>query len=288
MLRIYIILIVGVISSALSVIFIRESTEPPVMLASYRVLLAALILMPLYWRDRKRLGDGSLNEVWHRSWIPGLVLGVHFIFWVVGARMTTAANANLIVSLMPIVMPFLVFVMFQERIQAREAVATAMAIVGMLLLTVEDFSINRTHFNGDILCLIAMILFAYYLALARKNRHVASVWLYIVPVYLIAGVASFIVACFFSSPIHSYEPYNALMIMLLAVVSTVIGHSALNYAMQHLRGQTVTVVNMGQFIVAGVFGYFLYQEVPTTVFYVATSLFLFAMGLIMVNQRNSD
>lgn len=288
MIRVFIILLVGVFSSALSVIFIRESTEPPVMLAAYRVLIAGLILLPWYWRDRQRLGDGSLSDVWQRSWVPGVVLGIHFIFWVIGARMATAANANLIVNLMPIVMPFFVFVMFRERIRVKEIVATVIAIAGMLLLAIDDFSINRQHFNGDILCLIAMILFAYYLALARKNKHVPSVWLYIVPVYLIAGTGAFIAACFFSSPLHAYATYNLAMILSLAVVSTVIGHSALNYAMQHLRGQTVTVVNMGQFIVAGGFGFLLYQEVPSVIFYLSSTMLIFAMVLIMVNQRNPD
>lgn len=277
----YLILIIGLCASAVSFVFIRESTEPPVMLASYRVLFAAILLVPVYWRDLKRFGDAPFKDILKRSWIPGLVLGFHFIAWVIGARMTPGANANLIVTLMPVVMPFFMLLMFDERIQRRELIATCIAVVGMLLLTIDDFHVSRDYFMGDLICFISMLLFAWYLALARKNRSVASVWLYIVPVYFIAGISTLIIAMFFSSPIHHYTAYNALMIFLLAAVSTVIGHSALNYAMQKLRGQTVTIINMAQFIVAGIFGYWIYNEIPTLGFYLASALLLFAMWLII-------
>ncbi|MBX2879472.1 MAG: DMT family transporter [Granulosicoccus sp.] len=276
-----VILCVGVCASALSVVFIRETTEAPIMLAAWRVLIAGLLLLPLYYRDQRRHGSESLSAVIQRSWFPGVILGVHFIAWVVGARMTPAANANLIVNILPVVMPFFMFAMFSERIGARELVATIIAIAGMLLLGASDFSISQKHFQGDLVCLFSMLLFAVYLALARRNKDVPTVWLYVVPVYLIAGVSTFIVALFFSSPFRPYTAYDLCMILALAVVSTVIGHSALNYAMQHLRGQTVSVVNMGQFVVGGIAGFLLYQEIPRPAFYLASALLVLAMWLVI-------
>ena len=78
------------------------------------------------------------------------------------------------------------------------------------------------------------------------------------------------------------------MIICLAVVSTVIGHSALNYAMQRLRGQTVSIVNMGQFLIAGIGGYLLYNEIPTKAFYLSGALLVCAMVLVIVNQKDTD
>jgi len=283
-----VILITGVIASALSVVFIRESTEPPVMLAAYRVLIAAIVLLPIYLRDRRTYGDQTFSNIVKRSFLPGLILAAHFILWVVGARMTSAANANLIVNLMPIIMPFFMLFMFNERIRSIEVIATLIAIVGMLVLGLDDYSLNRTYFHGDLVCLLAMFLFAFYLALARRYCVIPSVWLYIVPVYATAGFATLIAALFFSSPLHQFSAYNVMMIMLLALVSTVIGHSALNYAMQRLRGQTVSVVNMAQFIIGGICGYLLYQEIPTERFYVASAWLVVAMGLVIYNQSRTE
>ena len=185
-------------------------------------------------------------------------------------------------------MPFLMYRYFSEQIQRRELLATFIAIAGMVILTASDFSVSAQYVAGDLLSFISMLLFAIYLAIARKHAALASVWLYIVPVYLVAGVSTFIIACFFSSPWHHYTAYNLTMIICLAVVSTVIGHSALNYAMQRLRGQTVSIVNMGQFLIAGIGGYLLYNEIPTKAFYLSGALLVCAMVLVIVNQKDTD
>jgi len=281
-------LIAGVIASALSFVFIRESSEPPAMLAAMRVLLAGLILLPIYLRERKRHGDLPISGVCRRSLLPGFVLGIHFIAWVLGARLTTAANATLIVNLVPVVMPFLMYRYFSEQIQTRELLATFIAIAGMVILTASDFSVSSDYVAGDLLSFVSMILFAAYLAFARKHAALPSLWLYIVPVYLVAGISTFIIACFFSSPWHHYTAYNLTMIVCLAVISTVLGHSALNYAMQRLRGQTVSIVNMGQFLIAGIGGYLLYNEIPGKAFYLSSALLVGAMILVIANQNDTD
>ena len=277
------VLFFGVTASALSVVFIRESVEAPIMLAAWRVLLAGIVLLPVYWYQQRRHGREPFRVVWRRSWLPGVILGVHFVGWVIGARLTPAANANLIVNILPVVMPFFMFAMYQERIRRGELVATAIAVAGLLLLGFSDYRIDPNHFRGDVVCFAAMLLFAWYLAFARHYHDLPSVWLYIVPVYLIAGVGTFVVALFFSSPFRSYTMYDVTMILSLAIVSTVIGHSALNYAIQRLRGQTVSVVNMGQFVIGGIAGYLLYQEIPALTFYAASALLVVAMWLVIRN-----
>lgn len=242
------------------------------MLASWRVLLAALILAPAYYIARRRYGDASFPDVIKRSLLPGLILSIHFIAWVVGARLTPGANATLIVNLMPLVMPFFMYFLYQEKLQKRELFATGLAMAGLVILSISDVQISREHFTGDVLCLISMVLFAAYLALARTNlESVPSVWLYIVPMYAVAGVTSLAIAAATGPVVPTFDWYNLLMVFLLAAVSTVIGHTALNFAMQKLRGQTVTLMNMLQFVVAGYAGYVMYQEIPTPLFYVASA-----------------
>jgi len=251
------------------------------MLAAWRVLLAAIMLLPLYIRARRRYGDAPFFDIVKRSLIPGLILSVHFIFWVYGARLTPGANATLIVTLMPLVMPFFMLFLYQEQVSRIEVIATALAIVGILILAFNDFQISAAHLKGDVLCLLSMILFAAYLALARRNLDaVKSVWLYIVPLYATAGLFSLLAAALTGPVMPSFEPYNVLMVLLLAGLSTVIGHTALNFAMQHMRGQTVTLLNMLQFVVAGIAGFIMYTEIPSTLFYVASALIV--AGILLV------
>lgn len=256
------------------------------MLAAWRVLLSALFLLPAYYFARKKYGDESISKVFMRSFIPGVILSLHFIAWVAGARLTPAANATLIVNLMPLVMPFLMYFMYQEKLQKHELWATGLAMAGLVLLSINDISISREHFTGDVLCFVSMLLFAAYLSLARKKLNaVASLWLYLVPMYLVAGLCSFIIAAATGPVMPTMTPYNIAMVVMLAAVSTVIGHSALNLAMQKMRGQTVTLMNLLQFVIAGLVGYKLYQEIPSTLFYIASAMMLCALLVVILKSN---
>ena len=280
----FILLIIGVFASSTSFVYIRESTEAPVMLAAYRLLLTCLLISPIFVRDYRRYHKDELGKLFRSAIGPGFVLGIHFITWVIGARMTTGANATLIVTLVPLAMPFFMVFMYQERITRNEVMATALALLGMVILAFGDFNISMEYLAGDLVCLVSMILFAYYLALAKDSARYESIWLYVFPMYLLAGIFCFILALFFSSPVHVYSPYEGLMILLLAVVPTIGGHTILNFSMQKFRGQTVSIINMSQFIFAGIVAYFIYTEIPTREFYIASLLFLLSIWLVMKSK----
>jgi len=256
------------------------------MLASWRVLLAAIMLLPVYFYARRQHGDEPFLKIVQRSLVPGVILSIHFIAWVAGARLTPGANATLIVNLMPLVMPFLMFFMFNEKLIKREWLATGLAMLGIALLAIDDVKISKDHFNGDVLCFVSMILFALYLTFARKRMEsVPNLWLYIVPMYAVAGLISLGIAAATGPIAPTMEPYNIIMVLLLAAVSTVIGHSALNYAMQKLRGQTVTLTNLLQFVVAGIAGFLMYNEVPSAMFYIASALIIAGLLIAILGKK---
>lgn len=268
-------LIFGVFACSTAIIMIKQSETPAMLLAAYRTLVAGVVLTPLYLRDRHRHRE-TIGGDWgvRRALFPGVLLGFHFITWIIAARMTEAANASLIVNLVPVVMPFLMHFLANERVNGYEQVGTVLALAGLFLLAGADFSASREHFWGDILCLVSMLFFSVYLAWARRHRQVPSTWLYVVPIYYIAGALSLLVALPFVDPIRAYPPRELLLIAGLGIVPTVIGHSILNYSMKHLRGQIVSLLNMGQFIPAGILAYFLFTEVPLPSFYLACVLVL--------------
>ncbi len=277
-------LLVGVFACSTAVIMIKACSEDAVLLSAYRLLIAAIALTPVFWRDYRRHRDRYGWPQLRASLLPGLLLGIHFISWIVAARMTTAANASLIVNLVPVVMPFLLIALVGERLTGGERIGTFVALIGLLLLSAADFQLSMTHFWGDMLCLGSMLFFATYLAFGRRNRKFPSMWLYVVPLYYFAGLFCLAIALFRVNPIKPYSLHNLLMIFGLGLIPTVVGHSILNQSLKNLRGQIVSIMNMGQFIFAGIMAYFLLDEMPAASFYPA-SLLLVAGGIVAVCAR---
>jgi drug/metabolite transporter (DMT)-like permease len=277
-------LLFGIFCCATAVIFIKASIEHPVLLSSYRLLVASVILTPIFLRNARKYPSEVVRQHVRAALLPGIILGLHFISWIIGARLTTAANASLIVNLVPVVIPFFLFAMIREKLTRAEFMGTIFALTGMCLLTLADFNLSRTYFWGDVLCFVSMLFFTVYLALGRKNRGLASIWLYLVPLYYIAGIFCFLVALGFVNPIKPYPPREIAFIFALGIIPTVMGHSILNYSMKFLRGQVVSVLNMGQFIFAGILAFFLLRESPDWTFYVA-SLLIVAGAWLAVNSE---
>lgn len=278
-------LVFGVAACSSSVIFIKLSTTDPVLLAGYRCLLASALMGPLFVREWKRLPAGEGGKLIRQTWIPGAILALHFISWILGARRTDSANATLIVNFVPMVMPIVLFALIRERVNRRETAGTAIAFAGVLVLGAADYRFRPEHFAGDLLCFLSMWLYAFYLAYGRMNRHFPSIWLYVIPVYFFSGWISVGAALALGRWPEVPSGPEWLWILGLAVFPTVLGHSIMNYSMRFFRGQLVGIVNVGQFISASVLAYLFLREVPATAFYPAAALVLTGAGVVVAGLR---
>lgn len=277
-------LVIGNCAGASSVIFVKDSGLPPAYLSSYRLLLGSLLLLPIYLRDRRRYKGHEDSARFKDLLLPGFLLAVHFITWTLGARMTLAAHATLIVNMNPVVMPFLLFAMLREKVNRPEIAGTLLAMVGVGILARSDFQASPTYFLGDIICFISMVLFVLYFTMGRKYRRIPSVWLYVVPVYFIGGVITFLCGLPMHPPWKGNTPWDFLMVLGLALFPTMIGHSTLNYCVRKMRGQVVALSTVSQFIFAGIMAYFHPRlgEVPTLSFILSSLLVIAGVGVALL------
>jgi drug/metabolite transporter (DMT)-like permease len=277
----YVLLLLGVFGCSTSVILIKASATHPAVLPAFRLLMAAVLLLPLFWRDRAKHRATYKREHLHRTWLPAIVLATHVISWTYGARLTFAAQATLIVNLVPVAIPFFLHSIVGERINRIEIFGTLVAIAGVALLTAHDAFAGTGDVLGNLVCFGSMLLFAWYLALGRANRDFPSLWLYVVPVYLKAGLVCALAAIPWLPTFAFGSAREWLLLLGMAVLPTILGHSLLNLSLRHFRGQIVSLCNAGQFIFAGVMAYFLFRETPAPLFYAGSLVVLAGIALVI-------
>jgi drug/metabolite transporter (DMT)-like permease len=281
-----VLLFTSVFAASTAVIMIKASTLQPALLAALRLFVATIVLTPVFIREvRRHRATYTWTHV-RASMLPGLILAVHFISWTIGARMTPTANASLIINLVPLAMPFFLAALIRERLTRNEITATVVALGAVAVLTITDLSLSAEYFWGDVICFVSMLFYAGYMALGRKNRDFPSVWLYLVPLYAIAGIACFALALFLVNPFQAYSEKDIWLVLGLGIIPTVIGHSLINRAMKYFRGQRVSIVNMGQFVFAGILAYFIFGETPQWTFYIASGL-LVVSAVIAIQEVTS-
>ncbi len=290
----YLLLLIGVYCCSTSVIFIKIGSTDPVVLSAYRLLIGGAVLIPFAIKALKKAGNVSLKDLFRRTIVPAAFLGIHFIIWIMGARLTPSANASLIVNMVPVVMPLLLLLVVHEKINRAEAVGTALAMAGVLYLGLSDFNLSRQHAIGDFACFLSMLGYAFYLIFARKNKDLPSIYIYVVPVYLMAGLLCLGLAIILElagADIVWFGENQAMewtSIIGLALVPTVLGHSLINWAFRLIRGQAIVIINLAQFIFAGIMGFILLKEVPQLTFYISSVMVVVGALVVILTAEKAE
>lgn len=246
--------------AASSVFFIKGSRLEPASLSAVRLLLSALILSPFAVRTWRQSNLGLRGFA--VSIPAALPLAAHYLSWFVGVRHTSAAMSTLIVNMTPVFMPFLVWVLLRERITKMELLGSIVAIAGVVVLTLGKDNSGENSVGGVLTCIVSIGLCSLYLALGRKYAKGRSLLAYIVPLYCIAGVISLVAAVVLGEKLPPITLFEIEMDLGAVIFPTVIGHTALNYAMAHLPSQVVSCSSLGQFVFVAILAVPIYGVWP--------------------------
>lgn len=261
-LKSYLILIAGVIGVASSVFFIKSSRLEPATLSAVRLIGSAAILTPFALLQLRRAG---LKPSWRSIAVAApaaLPLVLHYLTWFGGVRHTSAAMSTLIVNLTPVFMPFLVWALLRERINRGEMLGSIVAIAGIVVLTLGKDTSGQNTSAGILLCIGSIGLCSLYLAIGRKYARGRGLLAYVVPLYWIAGVLSLVAAIALRETLPPITRFEIAVAFGAIIFPTVIGHTALNYAMIHLPSQVVSISSLGQFVVVAILAVPIYGEYP--------------------------
>ncbi len=276
-------LILSVVCGATAVIFIKSSTSHPTMLAAVRLLLAGLILLPLAIRGHLRNPARDAVGLLRCAAPAAVLLAIHFVSWADGARRTPAANSSLIVNLVPVAVPILMLLFLKHSPRRHELLGTVVALAGVAVLTFPSLRLDAANLRGDLTCIGSMIALAGYLIFARGRPATIGLWPFVVTVYSLAGMLCAIVVTALGKWTMP-DGHEVLMLLGLAAIPTVVGHSALAASAQAVGAQVTSVFNLGQFIFAGLFAWVLLGELPS-VWLAPASVLVVAGALLSLGVR---
>ena len=283
----YLALFSSVLLLSTSVIMIKGGSVNPFVLAAWRMSMAVLLTFPFYAAARRRHPEFDRASGWRRSWLPGVLLGLHFLSWNLGTRLATPANSGLTLTILPLVTPFVLHAVAGDRITRGEWIGTACAFAGVAVMVGADFRLDLAHMTGDLICIGSIWLCALYMAIGRRNRDFPSVWLYLFPLNACTALTCLAVAVFQSDFWIVHPPREYGMALGLAVVCTLLGHSLLNVSLRLFRGQTVSLVAQSQCVFTALWGYLVFDKVPGAPFYAAAVLMLAGVAVAVLYGKNT-
>ncbi len=278
----------GVIAVSFAAVFIKLAAAPSLVIASYRMLFAWLMLMPVaLWKSRD-----ELRKITRRDLLlmicAGVSLALHFATWISSFRFTTVASSTVLVSMQPIFAVVFSWLLFREGISRRQLAAIAIAVAGSIVIGLADVSSEATRSAslwGNTLALLGAVFAAVYFLCGKAIRRNVPLLPYVSIVYGVSALTLIAVTVSSGIGLHAYGPHDYLLFLGLAVVCTVVGHSTLNWALAHLPTAAVGVAVLGEPIGATVWAMALFAEIPSGGQLLGGGLLLAGILLFMLPAR---
>ena len=262
----YVLLFIGVLSVSFAAIFIRLADAPPLVIATYRLAIASIVLLPFALIRAKatpvrKLSRGDILLIL----LSSIFIASHFALWITSLNCTSIASSVILVTAHPVFVAIISYFLWGERLTKPMVVGIGIALVGALFINFGSFALSRGSLLGDVLALLAALSMGIYLLIGRQLRERINILNYLALVYTCAAVILLIATVVTGYSLFGYSSTTYTMIVLLALIPQLIGHSSLNLALRLMPAIFVSVAILGEPVGATALGYFILAEAPTTV-----------------------
>jgi len=240
--------------SSAGAIFTHVDEIPPLLRASWRLQLTALILAPLALWQYNSIEDGVKDKLFKPSTIKilagsGAFLALHFGFWVTSLDYTSLTHSLLFVTAHPLVILIGMFY-FVRKPNRMELVGGIAAFTGaaISMLDAGDVQGDRSvTVFGDQLAFFGAVFVVGYIVCGRILREWMPLFVYAFPVTLIGGLlllpASWILESNFSDfGAFGYFTHQTFWwFVLLAFIAGILGHTGLNYCLKYVSPLLISI-----------------------------------------------
>ena len=240
--------------SSAGAIFTHVDEIPPLLRASWRLQLTALILAPLALWQYNSIEKDVKEKLFKPTTIKilagsGSFLALHFGFWVTSLDYTSLTHSLLFVTAHPLVILIGMFY-FVRKPNRMELVGGIAAFTGaaISMLDAGDVQGDRSvTVFGDQLAFFGAVFVVGYIVCGRILREWMPLFVYAFPVTLIGGIllvpASWLLESEFSDfGAFGYFTHQTLWwFVLLAFIAGILGHTGLNYCLKYVSPLLISI-----------------------------------------------
>ena len=270
---------------AWSAVLVRWAGIPGPASAFYRVLIAAIVLVP--WRMTHRGGRGITRRTVWLALGAGAFFGLDLALYNTAVMRTAAATASFLGNAAPVFVGIGAWLVFGRRPAAAFWTGLALAMAGgaIMILAHARQSSGVGDPAGDLLATAAAVFFAGYLLAAERLRSEMDTLTF--NTLAIGGsVAILLALCLIAGvPLGGYSTRTWAALAGLGLVSQLGAYYALVYALGHLPATITSVGLLTQLPLTALLAAVLLHEPITGAQIIGGALVL--AGVYVVNRRQS-
>jgi len=253
----YLLIFIGIVSLSFAAIFIRMSNSEPLAIATFRMGISSIILLPFYFIKKRNLI--SKNDL-KFFFLSGLFLALHFYTWITSLRFTSIMSSTVLVTTNPIFVSIFSYFLFKKKIKKRTFLAIILSIIGIILMS-YGFSFS-TNLKGNLLALFGALFASLYIIsdyYLRKKYDLIDI---VFPVYLVSFLILLSLSLSLNIKLYPLPLKEYFLFFLIALIPQVIGHSIINYSLKFFSPIFISLAILGEPLGATIFGIIFFKEIP--------------------------
>ncbi|MEM2419808.1 MAG: DMT family transporter [Candidatus Bathyarchaeia archaeon] len=266
-------------------------------IAFWRLIIACFILslILLISGELSILKNYGLKNM-KDFFILGLLLGLHFIFFISAVKDTSILNATVLVNTTPIFSVFISTFLFKLKPSRLAVAGIAISVFGACVIAYAEsafapLSVSSTEivpsFKGDIEAVFAAFVEAIYLNYGKRVRGQKAILPVMLPIYLLAA---FVVGLLSSTSMGKglelpVDPIVILPLLGLGALPTAAAHTLYFSSLSNLKSFETATMALLEPIGAAVLGAALFKEFPASPFIFGTVLVFLGIVFIAKGEK---
>ena len=256
-------------------------TIDPITLACFRLVLAALVMLPIYFAQSKRT-PLKLADIWPFTYLGFLGVILNQGLFTVGLNYTTSDHSAVIIAIGPVIILLLARALKLEVFTAGKILGMAISFLGVFLLETEHGSPTNSPFLlGDFITFGGVIGFSAYAVLGK--RIVAKYDAIAMNTFNLVASAILLMPLTVRQGLHldwkSVSVSGWLGMIYMALGSSIGAYTIFYWLLRYMSASRVAVLSYFQPVVVIILSVIFLSEHPTRSLLAGTALVLVGVYL---------
>lgn len=240
----YVTLSLGILFLSFSPLFTHWADAPGIVTSFYRMLIAALVLLPFYKKifpDRACTGETRLT--WHQILIPvlaGVFSGIDHALWGTALKETSVANATLLNYISPLWVSLVAIFVLKEKYKTFYWLGLTLVLMGSISVLNILNTTMAFNFRGEGFAVISSFFYAGYFLLTQKGRTYLTTLQQLLISLLSCCITLGLIIIVLRLPIIGYSQITYLIFFLSAILSQLMGYFSLTHSLGKIPASIVS------------------------------------------------
>jgi drug/metabolite transporter (DMT)-like permease len=242
----YAVLALGVFAIGWSALFVRWSEVPGWTSAFWRMALAQVVFVPWALAARPAGRARASRAATRDAVVAGVFFAADLALFNTAVMVSSAANATLLGTNAPIFVALGAWLLYRDRPTHRFWAGFALSFIGMVAIVGTDM-VRHPHLGlGDALAVGGAACYAGYLLYVRRSRQEIDALTFSAISGVAAAVTLLLLCLVIGTPLHGYPARSWWALIGLALVTQVVGHLSVAYALGRLPVSRTSIALLGQ------------------------------------------